>query len=94
MPKSIPHITALINDFHALVHSSDEVIVNRFLFYRGTSRKRLFAKSVVYNGYRLKREPARITIELLDTQRGGEPVVTALYSFVPTPDFSQRRLGT
>ncbi len=81
-------------DFDSLARCDDNGIINRFLFYSRNSRKRVFAKSVRYNAYKVERQPRRLTIRLLDCAGTSEQHTAAFYSFVPTPDFSQRYVGS
>lgn len=81
-------------DFGSLARCDDNGVFNRFVIYSRNSQKRVFAKSVRYNAYKVEREPRRLTIRLLDCAGASEPRTAAFYSFVPTPDFSQRYVGT
>ena len=94
MAGTVREITAMILDFDAVAQSSDEAIVNRFIFHVRSSRKRLFPKSVTYNAFQIVRSPRSLTIRLLDTVTRAEPKEVARYIFVPPPNFGHSQLST
>jgi hypothetical protein len=81
--KTIPVVQMVLLDFDSLARQSDEDIVRRFLFYYQTT-KGLFKKSVRFDGFRVSRQPAALTVDLML----GE-VRSAQFSFFPPPDFSR-----
>src|SRR5688572_667013 len=64
-----PHVTLTYLDFESLIGKSPQEVYRQFVITCRLSRKRIFAASVKWNGYRVTETDNRITIHLAQDQR-------------------------
>lgn len=83
MRKVISQINAEIVDFYPLSLQPDPVIFERLDLLARLSKKPLFDRKVKYNSGQVVREPGRLTVRLLLSKRGKEPVLAAQCCFIP-----------
>lgn len=79
-------------NFESLQHEDDKELVRWMKFVMGQSKKRIFPKSVRFNGYRITRRPELLTIHLLWLDENSSESEVATFSFAPPVDFSKRVL--
>ena len=94
MAKSIPSVTAQHQGFQGLLRSPDQAIIHQFQFFQTHMRKPIFPRKPGFNAYRIERQSEAIIIYLLLAAPGTEPRTTAIFRFVPPPDFSRKNFGT
>lgn len=87
--KSIPHVSVVVVNFDQVAASADEEIVRQFIVTCRLSRKRLFPKNSAFDAFQVTRMQNEIRIALLSGDR-----IAGYFSFLPSPDFSQRMLST
>ncbi len=89
-----PIIDIVYLAFAQLPYQSDTQIYQIVRFACGMAKKPLLPRSLRWNACSVKREESRVTVALLSGQPGEEPIVKAIISLVPAPDFSAIRSWT